>query len=153
MRLSKHLHGHSEIRGFNVMPTAFFWLRKSRDMGSSEEICSRGGKFTDKVIVLTAWRKCRLARNSSNVVPIVISSGIAAKSASSGHGGQGTRTTANAPEYWSSRSIWMQSEKKTVGSTWINKHHNFSTFAFWWAFCIYLEWVQEYASTCDPTTS
>ena len=33
-KLSKHLHNsHDQIPGFNVAPAAFFWLRKSRDMG------------------------------------------------------------------------------------------------------------------------
>ena len=35
--LSKHLlHSQDRIPGFNVMPSAFFWLRKSRDMGYSK---------------------------------------------------------------------------------------------------------------------
>ena len=33
--LGKHLHNSREIPGYDVVPAAFFWLRKSRDMGYS----------------------------------------------------------------------------------------------------------------------
>ena len=35
-QLIKDLHdGYEEIPGFNVIPAAFFWMRKSRDLGES----------------------------------------------------------------------------------------------------------------------
>ena len=36
VKLSKHLHNSQKNPGFNAQPAAFFWLRKSRDMGYND---------------------------------------------------------------------------------------------------------------------
>ncbi|EJK65098.1 hypothetical protein THAOC_14095, partial [Thalassiosira oceanica] len=80
--LAKHLHGDNSTNGSNVLPAAFFWLRKSRDLGHNEAMdqLKEWESCDEKVDVQTAERKCRLARNSSNA-PSARPSGIAARNA------------------------------------------------------------------------